>query len=237
MAAILSAVIALFLFVATASPAEIIAGKYVQHSAEFLRMYPAPAIVVPDPLPKDVDALCRLIESAGPEPDLLVALGDALFARGDTALAYRAYDRAQRMGHEGLQPKKDQCEPVPAATIRAEEHEAKVWVHNLQNYERARINAGKDPRDLGPFYERFGRAEESLPARIRERQTAWWTAALSTILALALVIGSRSLPKRFAAAPLVLSGVSLIGAPAGPFLWASGALALAGRIDFGAREA
>jgi len=189
-------------------------------------MYPQGAIDVPDPLPTEVDALCRLIEQVGPQARLLGALGDALVAAGRPGLAYRAYDRAQRLGGEGdLQARKDRLDPVPRSVIEAEEREAKAWVQGLQNYERERIRRGEDPRDLGPFYERYGRPEESLVAKVRIRQTAFWAAALSTLLAFALAIGSARLRRRVAAVPLALAVLCLIGlllgGPRGPYLWAA----------------
>ena len=173
----------LALLLVIGGPAETIAGKTIRHSAEFLDMYPAPAIEVPKVLPTEVDALCRLIEKAGPRADFFAALGDALVEAGRHGLAYRAYDRAQRLGYEGdLQRKKDKLEPVPDSVIEAEEREAKAWVLGLQEYERERIRRGEDPRDLGPFYERYGRPEESLARYVRIRQTAFWVAALGTVL-------------------------------------------------------
>ena len=82
---------------------------------------------MPEPLPRETAAIARLIEQVGPTLALYVALGDALYAAGDTALAYRAYDRAHRMDPPNpvlIQQKKDRCEPVAESLIRAEEHEA-----------------------------------------------------------------------------------------------------------------
>lgn len=200
-----------------------------------VRMNPADATAVPesDPrhFPSDVEGLCRMAETRGLSPVLLAALGDALVREGAPELAYRAFDRAQRMGHPDgatLQRKKDTLVPVSESTIRAEEHEGKVWVHNLQNYERARINAGEDPRDLDRFFEQWGRAEDSLPALIRQKQVAFWTAALTTILALALVIGSGTLRRRASFVPFLISAACLPGAPAGPFVWSASVLAISG---------
>ncbi|MHC4938173.1 MAG: hypothetical protein ACYTHK_04320 [Planctomycetota bacterium] len=219
----------LALLLVIGGPAETIAGKTVRHSAEFLSMYPAPAIEVPETLPTEVDALCRLIEKMGPRADFFAALGDALLQVGRPGLAYRAYDRAQRLGYEGdLQREKDKLEPVPDSVIEAEEREAKAWVLGLQEYERERIRRGEDPRDLGPFYERYGRPEESLARYVRIRQTAFWVAALGTVLALAFLIGSARLQRRATAVPLALAGLCLLGpllgGPAGPYVWAAIAL-------------
>ncbi|MEM8883790.1 MAG: hypothetical protein AAGD14_06975 [Planctomycetota bacterium] len=218
-------------------PAETIAGKYLQHSQEFLELYPPAAIAVPEPLPTNVDALCELIQKTGPQPRLLEALGDALALQKKSSLAYRAYDRAQRLGHPdsaALQRKKDSCEPVSDKTIRDEEREAEVWVRYLQDYERARIRNGEDPRGRELFYERFGRPEESLNDHIRMRQTAFWVAALSTLLSLGLVIGSGRIRKKKAAFPLAIAALCLLGpllgAPPGPYIWAVTLLTLSAAL-------
>ena len=67
-----------------------------------------------------------------------------------------------------------------------------------------------------------------MPDLIRERQTAFWTAALTTILALALLIGSGTLRRRAAVAPFVISAACLVGVPAGPFVWSASVLAISG---------
>jgi len=192
-------------------------------------MYPSEAIDVPETLPADVDTLCRLIREAGPDARLFAALGDALVEAGEPGLAYRAYDKAQRMGHEGdLQAKKDRLDPVPRSVIEAEEREAEAWVKGLQAYERERIAKGLDPRDLEPFYERYGRPEESLARRVRVRQTAFWSGALASLLALAFAIGSGRLRRRAAAVAIALAALCLLGpllgGPRGPYLF--GAIAL-----------
>ncbi|MHC4449100.1 MAG: hypothetical protein ACYS0E_03010 [Planctomycetota bacterium] len=221
----------LALLLVIGGPAETIAGKYVQHSREFLAMYPPPAIEVPNPLPTEVDALCRLIEKIGPQPEFFAALGDALVVVGQPDLAYRAFDRAQRLGHAGeLQRKKDKLDPVPDSVIEAEEREARAWVGGLQEYERERIRREEDPRHLGPFYERYGRPEQSLVRAVQVRQTAFWSAALATVLGLALTIGSGRLRRRVAAIPLALAALCLLGPPLGgpfgPYMWAAVVLGL-----------
>jgi len=191
----------------------------------------APSAHPQESLPSDVDGLCRLAEKRGLSPVLLAALGDALARNGRAGLAFRAYDRAQRTGHPDgatLQRKKDSLDPVSESIIRAEEYEAEVWVHNLQNFERARIDAGEDPRDLGPFYEQWGHPEENLSDLIRGKQIEFWTAALTTILALALVIGSGTVRPRAAAAPFVISAACLLGVPSALFVWSAAVLAISG---------
>ena len=154
-------------------PAQTLSGKYVQHDEEYLRLYPVATPPLPDPLPARVDDLCALIEAGRPTPRLLAALGEALLARGDKELAYRAFRRAHRMKHP--QPRRmvarmDACPRVPERVIAAEEFEAKVWVDALRSFERARIAAGEDPRDLTAFHEQYGRPGDDLNAIIRRRR-------------------------------------------------------------------
>ena len=215
-------------------PAQTISGKYIQHSPEFVEAYPAPATAVPEPLPEESAALARLIRQAGPSVRLFVALGDALYAEGDTALAYRAYDRAHRMDPPdpvAIQKRKNRCRPVSEKIIRREEHEAKVWVEALQSYERACLREGADPRDLEPFYRRYGRPEEDLTRIIRARQLAFWSGALSLLFGAALIIGSARVRRRIAALPLALAALCLVGALVArdppPYLLGAGVLAAA----------
>lgn len=181
-------------------PAETVSGKYYKHSAEFSKLYPAPPVALPEPLPDDVDSLCRLIEAGHATPRLYAALGEALFARGDKRLAYRAFDKAhrivegmdaaQRSGQpdaRGLVARKDACPHVDARVIRAEEREAKIWVDALQSFERARIRKGKDPRDLAEFHERYGRPEDSLAAIVRARRMKFLLGAAAVMLGLVAV--------------------------------------------------
>ena len=193
-----------------------------------------PAIPMPERLPPDSGSIARLIEASGPSVALFVALGDALYAEGDTALAYRAYDRAHRMQPAdpvAIQKKKNRCEPVAEQVIRQEEHEAKLWVDALQSFERARIEAGENPHDLAGFYARYGRPEEDLGAIVRARRLAFWAGALSLLLALALGIGSGRLQRRVAALPLAFAALCLIGVLTGrdpaPYLFAASALGIA----------
>lgn len=211
--------------------AQVVTGKYIQHSEEFLRLYPPPAIAVPNPLPQKSDELARLIVSGHATAELFEALGDALSAEGDSGLAYRAYDRAQILDPKAgprLQPKKDRCEPIAASVLERERKEARIWVDALQSYERARIENGEDPRELAEFYERYGRAEDDLEAIIQGRQLAFWTAVLGIGLGLALVIGAKRFRRRIAAIQLAFAILCLIGAARGvvmtPYLVATGAL-------------
>lgn len=154
-------------------PAQTISGKYVRHGEECRRLYPRPPVPLPDPLPPGVDELCALIEAGHATPRLFAALGEALFARGERKLAYRAFRRAHRRKHpdpQALVARMDACPRVPEKVIAAEQFEAKVWVDALQSYERARIASGEDPRDLAGFFERYGRAGDDLNAIIRRRR-------------------------------------------------------------------
>jgi len=214
-------------------PAQVVAGKFIQHSEEFLRLHPQPAIPVPNPLPKNVAALAQLVERGHATAAIFEALGDALSADGDSALAYRAYDRAQILGAAdgvAIQRKKDLCEPVSPHVMERERREATVWVDALQSYERARIEQGEDPRDLDDFYARYGRPEDDLATLIRARQIAFWSAALGLGLGAAFVIGSSRLRRRLSAIPLAFAVLCLLGALRGanlqPYLIAMGALAV-----------
>jgi hypothetical protein len=222
------AVVLLLLF---GAPEQIVAGKYVQHSEEYLRLYPQPVTAVPEVLPKDAASLARLIEAGHATAALFEALGDALSAQGDSALAYRAYDRAQLLDPAagvGLQRKKDRCEPVSAQVIDRERREAAIWVDALQSYERARIADGEDARALDDFYARYGRPEDDLATIVLGRQTAFWAGALGTGLALAFMIGAGRLRRRAAALPLAFAALALVGALRGgatqPYYLAAGAL-------------
>ena len=211
--------VALLLFFG--GPAQVIAGKYVQHSEEYLRVHPQPATVVPKELPTDVASLTRLIEGGHATAAMFEALGDALSATGDSALAYRAYDRAQLLDPDrsvALQRKKDGCEPVSQGVIERERREARIWVDALQSYERARIESGEDPRDLKEFYARYGRPEDDLGKIVQGRQLAFWVGALGLALGAAFLIGSRRLRRRASSVPLALAGLCLLGALRGAIM-------------------
>ena len=173
-------------------PAQTISGKYLQHSKEYLREYPRAPVALPAPLPGGVDELCRLIEAGHATPGLFAALGEALFARGDKELAYRAFRRAHKLGHKDprrMIARMDACPRVPDKVIASEEFEARVWVDALQSYERARIAAGKDPRDLTEFHERYGRPEDDLNEVIwRRRLTFLGGVAVVIMIVAALVL-------------------------------------------------
>jgi hypothetical protein len=148
-------------------PAQTIAGKYA----------PRPEAPLPRDLPADVDGLCALIEAGHATAPLFAALGEALLARGDAGLAYRAFDRAHRLGHGDpvrLQQRKDACGRVPDAVIAEEEKEARIWVDALESFRRG------GGADLEEFYARYGRPEESLEEVVRGRRLrfALWVAAV-----------------------------------------------------------
>ena len=184
-------VVLLFLF---GGSAQIVAGKYIQHSEEFLRLHPQSAIAVPDPLPNDAATLAGLIEGGHATALIFEAFGDALSAQGDSALAYRAYDRAQLLDPKAspaIQRKKDRCEPISLHVMERERREARIWVDALQSYERARIENGEDPRDLEEFFARYGRPEDDLGSIVQGRQLAFWVGALGITLGAAFLIGCR----------------------------------------------
>ncbi len=174
-------------------PRETLAGKFPGHSPEFLQRYPAAPVALPDPLPADVDALCRLVEAGHGTPEVYAALGDALLARGEKGLAYRAFHAAQAKADAALKPalqaRKDLCGHVDPLEIEEEQRRARVWVEGLQAYERDRIRRAADPRDLGPFHERYGRAEDDLLAVAQARRKAWAVAMGMGLLGTAVLLG------------------------------------------------
>ncbi len=186
-------------------PAQTISGKFVPRGASAL----------PAELPADVDGLCSLIEHGHETADLFAALGDALLARGDRALAYRAFDKAHRQGFPDrarLQARKDLGLFVPEATIRAEEREAAIWRDALDSYRR--VHGG----DLGPFYGKYGRPEESLDAVVRTWRVSWAGGVLGMLLGATFGVGMRRLPRRasavaFAVALLAAAGALLLSRP------------------------
>jgi len=216
-------------------PAETVAGKYLQHSPEFLERHPIPAVALPVPLPRETEALCRLIESGHATPQLFAALGEALLERGESELAYRALDRAHRGGHPDLAHiarRKDACVRVPDSVIRAEEAEAKRWVEALQAFERSRIRRGEDPSDLAKFYSRFGRPEDDLYTVVRAHRLSWAAGVAGFLIGLGFAVGSRILRKRAAVVPLVAAALCMAGPPlvgmTGLFPWGAGFSAAGG---------
>lgn len=227
-------------FLLLLGPGETIAGKFVQHSPEYLERYPARAAILPAPLPSEVDSLCRLIESGhADDPELFAALGEALFRAGRKELAYRAFHRAHRLrGKDAawgrrMQARKDACPRVPDRVIREEEKQAAFWVARLQDFERERLARGEDPNDLTLFYERYGRPEADLPAHARGRRLSWIGGVVGFLIGVAFLVASRRVPRRFAALPLVVAllcfvAPPLVGQP-GLFYWGA-AFALAGGV-------
>ena len=179
----------LFLALLLLGPRETLAGKFPGHAPEYLERYPAAPVPLPDPLPGEVDALCRLVEAGHATPEVYAALGDALFAKGEKGLAYRAFHAAQAKGDARMQERKDRCGYVDPRVIEEEERRARVWVSWLQEYERERIRRGEDPRDLGPFHERYGRAEDDLEEIAQARRMRWVGAMAAGILGAAAILG------------------------------------------------
>lgn len=168
-------------------PAQTIAGKYIQHSEPYLRLRPAVAAPLPEKLPDEVDALCRLIEAGHATGPVFSALGDALFAQDEKRLAYRAYRKALKLGHP-RSPRMDECPVVPESTIANEEKEARVWVDALQSFETMRIHRNEDPDDLTEFYERYGRPEDDLNRIIRDRRIEFARGVALIVLAVAVLL-------------------------------------------------
>ncbi len=177
-------------------PRETLAGKFPGHAPEYLERYPASTVPLPDPLPGDVEALCRLVEAGHGTREVYAALGDALYARGEKGLAYRAYHKAQAKGDARMQEKKERCGYVDPLVIEEEERLARVWVKGLQAYERDRIRRDEDPRDLKPFHERYGRAEDDLEAIAQARRVTWAVAMAAGLLGAAAILGGVLFLKR-----------------------------------------
>jgi hypothetical protein len=224
--------VVLLVLLLLAGPAETISGKYVQHSDEYLRTRPVEPPPLPDPLPADVDALCALIEGGHDAPELFAALGEALLARGDTALAYRAFHRAHRARPRDpewgtrMQARKYECARVPDAVVAAEEREARVWVAALKEYERERLANGEDPDDLAPFFERYGRPEDNMWKVMRARRLSGAAGIIGFLVGLAGIVFARWLPRASAFVPalvvvLCLVGPALVGRT-GLFFWGAG---------------
>jgi hypothetical protein len=182
-------------------PGETLSGKYPGHSTEYLELHPPEPVPLPHPLPAGVEDLCRLVEAGHATPEVLAALGDALLARGEGELAYRAFLKAQRGASDPafaarMQERKDRCPRVGDERIAAEEREARTWVLGLKAYERERIRKGLDPRDLGPFHERYGRAEEDLYAVAQGRRIGFALAVGAGFLGAAAILGGILLVRR-----------------------------------------
>ena len=195
-------------------PAQTLSGKYYQHSQEYLEKYPVRAVALPAKLPNEVDELCALIEAGHTTSHLYAALGAALLERGDRALAYRAFDKAQRKQHPDrkyIVERKDASEYVAEKTIKNEEREAKIWVDALQSYQRAAIKAGRDPTDLDAFHERYGKPGDDLNRIIRTRRISFLGGIAGVFLGVAFAFGAPRLRKRAAAVPLIAAGACFSG--------------------------
>lgn len=190
-------------------PAQTISGKYVRHSPEYAGARPVAIPQVPGPLPEGVEELCRLIEGGNETAPLFSALGVALLRRGESALAFRAFDRAHRLGHPDaawLVARKDECGHVPEGRIRAEEQEAREWVRELQNFERRQLAQGGDPDDLEEFYTYYGRPEENMYTHIRVRRLSFAGGIAGILVGVACLVACRAVPRRAALLPALVAG-------------------------------
>jgi len=229
-------VAAVALLLLLAGPAEAVAGKLVRHSEEYLRLHPAPLPGLPDPLPETVEELVSLLEAGHETPQVLEAMGDALLRSGDRALAFRAYDRAARLGH----PDPAHLERRKAATgvlvdrrvIEREEALAREWVEALKEHERAQIAAGGDPNDLAKFFERYGRPWEDMLAVRRAVRWSFAAGAAGVLVGLAFAVVCRRVPRWTAAVPLLFAGACYALSPllgrTGILPWGAGAAAAGG---------
>lgn len=194
-------------------PAQTIAGKYYQHSDEYMKQYPQKSVALPQELPNAVAALCALIEAGHTSPQVYAALGEALLRDGEGALAYRAFDRAQRRKHADpnyIVARKDASEYVTEATIRGEEREARIWVDALQSYERAAIRSGRDPGNLDAFHERYGKPEDDLNRIIRMRRVSFLGGMVGIFVGVLFASRATRLRKRAAAIPLIVAAISFV---------------------------
>ena len=204
------------LLVALLGPAETIAGKFVQHSEEYLALHPAPP-PPPGKPPAEVSDLCGFIEAGGATADAFAALGDALLRATEKGLAYRAFHRAHRLRPDDTRHgrtmvlRKQACVYVPDRVIGAEQRAAKIWVNALQAYERSRIESGKDPDDLDEFHARFGRAEDDLWRHIGARRRSWAGGIVGLLVGAAFLLGARRFPRKLALVPLLVAGVCAFG--------------------------
>ena len=220
-------------------PGETIAGKYIQHSEEYREARGGSTGIRLARMPR-VEDFCRAIERNGPSWELMARLGVALLQKNETELAFRALDRARELDHPDptwVEAQKDKCKRVPQATIAEERKEARLWVEELRNYERAQLRQGRDPDDLEEFYARYGRPEENMYAVMRARRLSFVGGAVGVLLALGLMAASRVLPRKAALVPFVIAGVlaltpSWLGQD-GILLWGAGFL-LAAAVVVGA---
>lgn len=192
-------------------PAQTLSGKYVQHADEYLKKYPSKIVALPATLPRKVDELCALIEAGHATAQVHAALGEALLLGGEPALAYRAFDKAQRLKHPDAKyivARKDASEFVSEKKISEEEYEAKVWVDALQSYERKAMKSDLNPRNLDPFYARYGKPEDDLNAIIRKRQISFLGGILGIFIGVAFAFRATRMRKRAAAIPLIVAGAS-----------------------------
>ncbi len=195
-------------------PAQTLSGKYVRHSAEYLAVRPKPPPSLPTPLPGTVEELCALVEGGAATPVVYEALGEALLARGERGLAFRAFDKASRLGHPDkprLEQRKDACGVrIPPREIEAEEAEARLWVEALQRHEREQLAAGRDPDDLAAFFARHGRPEEEMFALHRAIRWSFVGGAVGFLSGLAFCAASRRLPRAAALLPAALAAACLL---------------------------
>ena len=113
----------------------------------------------------------------GTSPHLYYALGDLLAARGDKALAYRAYIRAIELNHPSPEEVRTAAEDVKEVIhepgdlngefVRAR-GAADAWVAAYQAHEARLLAEGRDAEDeaqIAAFYQKHGSPREPLPWR------------------------------------------------------------------------
>jgi len=219
-------------------PAETLAGKYPRPLGAHGPLPAQPVPPLPDPLPESVDALCRCIESGHAEPALFEALGESLLRDGRAALAFRAFDRASRADDADrarLERRKAACGVlVDREVIEAEERLARVWVAALDEYRRAQVAAGRDPADLEPFFERYGRPEQNMLAVQRAVRWSFVGGAVGVLVGVAFGAACRRVPRAAALLPFAVAA-ACYAAPSlldrrGILPWGAGASAAGGIV-------
>ena len=226
--------IAAALLLVLLGPAQTLAGKYIQHSEEYLKLYgPVPAEHVRVRVEgggETVGSICARIEFGDHSAKTYEMLGETLAKNGDNGLAHRAFRKAHAQAEEMDRGFKQQMlqrmfdtGPVSKDLIEREEKEAREWVRALQEHERKQIAAGRDPNDLETFYAMYGRPEDDMYRAMWRRRTSFLIGAAGVLVGLALLLFSRRLMRLFGGVGLIAAlgcalGPGMLG-QVGLFYW------------------
>jgi len=228
-------VIATALLLVLLGPAQTLAGKYIQHSEEYLKLYgPVPAehvrVRVEPGGGETVNSICARIERGDHSAKTYEMLGEALAERGDNGLAHRAFRKAHAQAEEMDRGFKQQMlqrmfdvGTISKEQIQREEKQAAEWVRFLQEYERKQIAAGRDPNDLEPFYAMYGRPEDDMYRTMWRRRASFLIGAAGVLVGLALLLCSRRIVRLFGGVGIIVAlscalGPGLLG-QVGLFYW------------------